>query len=138
MTNIEVCLFLFLAVAVITDLKSNRIPNWLLLIGLVVGLLTTEHLIESILGSFLIILIFFPLFRLGVLGAGDIKCMAMISLYLTQQRLWSALVYTFLLAAGIAVYYIFHSYYFHVSKKKVHLAVPIFLGTLISVGGAYL
>lgn len=138
MTNIVILLFLLLSVAVITDHRSDKIPNLLIIVGMVIGIVTTNHFFESISSFLFIILIFFPLFCIGALGAGDIKCIAMISFYLTQQQLLWAVFYTFLLASVFSVCKIIFYRSFEVRKSKVHLAVPILLGTLISVGGTYL
>lgn len=138
MRDIVILLFLLLAAAVVTDLRSNRIPNWLIIMGLIMGIATTNHFIESISVFIFIILIFFPAFTIGALGAGDIKCIAMISFYLTRQEMLWALFYTFLTAAGYSVCKILYYRSFQVRKSKVRLAVFLFAGTLISVGGTYL
>lgn len=131
-------MFLLLAVAVFTDLRSNKIPNQLIIIGLVFGITTTDQFIESISVFLFIILIFFPAFKIRALGAGDIKCMAMMSFYLTRQELLWALFYAFFLAAGCSVCKIFYYRTLQVKKSKVRLAFFLFLGALISVGGTYL
>jgi len=136
--DIVILLFLLLAAAVVTDLRSNRIPNWLIIMGLIMGIATTNHFIESISVFIFIILIFFPAFTIGALGAGDIKCIAMMSFYLTRQEMLWALFYTFLTAAGYSVCKILYYRSFQVRKRKVRLAVFLFAGTLISVGGTYL
>lgn len=138
MKDIVILLFLLLAVAVFTDLRSNKIPNQLIIIGLVFGITTTDQFIESISVFLFIILIFFPAFKIRALGAGDIKCMAMMSFYLTRQELLWALFYAFFLAAGCSVCKIFYYRTLQVRKSKVRLAFFLFLGALISVGGTYL
>ncbi len=138
MTDIVILLYLLLAVAVITDLRSNKIPNLLVLTGTVIGIITTNHFIESISVFIFIILIFFPAFKIGALGAGDIKCIAMMSFYVTRQELLWALFYAFLAAAGYSVCKILYYRSFQVRKSKVRLAFFLFVGTLISMGGTYL
>ena len=138
MTVINVFLFLLLAVAVYTDLRSDKIPNWLILSGLGVGIWTTDCFFKNSVIFISIILIFFPVFQIGVLGAGDIKCLAMLSFYLTMTQFLFMLFYSFLIGAmwgiGKSIFYRTNLQ----MMKKIHLAVPIFLGTLISVGGTYL
>ena len=138
MKDIVVLLFLLLAVAVITDLHSNKIPNLLIIAGMVIGVITTNHLIESISVFIFFILIFFPAFRIGALGAGDIKCIAMMSFYLTQQELLWALFYSFLAAAIYSICKTWYYRSFQVRKSKVRLAFFLFVGALTSVGGTYL
>ena len=138
MRDIVILLFLLLALAVITDLRSNRIPNWLIVIGLVMGIVTTNHFVESISVFIFIILIFFPAFKIGALGAGDIKCIAVMSFYLTPQQMLWTLFYAFLTAAGYAVCKILYYRSLQVRKSKIRLALFLFVGTFISVGGTYL
>jgi len=137
-TDIVILLLLLLAVAVVTDLRSNKIPNLLIVVGLVIGMATTNHIVESISVSLFIILVFFPTFKIGALGAGDIKCIAMMSFYMTRHELLWALFYTFLIAAVYSVGKIVYYHSFQIRKSKVRLAIFLFVGTLISVGGTYL
>ena len=137
MTGIEFFLLLLLAIAVITDTLSSRIPNGLILIGLAAGIWTTNHLSKSISIFIFSILIFFPLFLFGALGAGDIKCLAMMSFYLLPEQLLMTMFYTFLLATLLSIFKMLKNRTF--SKKiKIQLALPMFFGVLISVGGTYL
>ena len=138
MTDIVILLILLLAVAVVTDLQGNKIPNLLIVTGLVLGIVTTNHIIESISVSLFIILIFFPAYKIGALGAGDIKCIAMMSFYLTSHELLWALFYTFLTAAVYSVCKIAYYRSFQIRKSRIRLAFFLFVGTFISVGGTCL
>jgi len=137
-TDIVILLILLLAVAVVTDLQGNKIPNLLIVTGLVLGIVTTNHIIESISVSLFIILIFFPAYKIGALGAGDIKCIAMMSFYLTSHELLWALFYTFLTAAVYSVCKIAYYRSFQIRKSRIRLAFFLFVGTFISVGGTCL
>ena len=70
--------------AALCDLASRRIPNWLTVSGVVVGFgihisLAGAHGIwVSAAGMALALLVYFPLFALNALGAGDVKLMAAI------------------------------------------------------------
>lgn len=138
MTKITVFLLLLLAVAVITDSRYGKIPNWLIVIGLLVGIWVAEERLEKIAVAVLIILIFYPLFTIGALGAGDIKCIAMISLYLKTEQILATLFFIFLTAAIFSVGKIFYHHSLEQIKSKIHLALPILVGVLISIGGTYL
>lgn len=68
--------------AVVTDLKSLRIPNWLSLVGFVAGI-TLHGLLGgwggmgmAALAGIVLLLVTFPLFAIGWLGAGDVKLLA--------------------------------------------------------------
>ena len=76
-----------MAVAVIAgfvDLRSRRIPNWLVLPSLLLGLGLNTFLYEwaglrhAALGMGLALLIYLPLYILRGMGAGDVKLMAAI------------------------------------------------------------
>src|SRR5690349_9099016 len=78
----QVVLVLIVLTAGIYDLRYRRIPNWLVLVGLVVGfglntfLFQLAGLERSALGMGLALLIYFPLYLLRAMGAGDAKLMA--------------------------------------------------------------
>ncbi len=69
-------------VAGIYDILYRRIPNWLVLPALLLGFLLNgflylgEGLKHSALGMGLALLIYFPLYLLRGMGAGDVKLMA--------------------------------------------------------------
>jgi len=68
--------------AAIFDLRSRRIPNWLVVSGLVSGFALNGMLAgltglgSSLLGFGLALLIYVPLFMLRAMGGGDVKLMA--------------------------------------------------------------
>jgi prepilin peptidase CpaA len=70
------------ALACATDVRSARIPNWLTLGAMVAGLgvhalVPGGHgIAAAALGLIVGLLVFFPFFALGALGAGDVKLMA--------------------------------------------------------------
>jgi|SRR5580765_6496227 prepilin peptidase CpaA len=78
----QVVLVLIVMTAGIYDLRYRRIPNWLVLVGLVVGfglntfLFGLSGLGLSLKGMGLALLIYFPLYLLRAMGAGDAKLMA--------------------------------------------------------------
>ncbi len=80
----QVVLVLVVLVAAVYDTRFRRIPNWLVLSGLVLGLGFNTLLFEwrglrySLLGVGLGLLIYFPLYLLRGMGAGDVKLMAAI------------------------------------------------------------
>jgi len=70
-------------VAAATDIRSRRIPNWLTLSGVLAGLLLNTLLAAdgnnwrtSLAGMGLAFLVYFPLYLLRGMGAGDVKLMA--------------------------------------------------------------
>ena len=92
--------FAVLGVATFTDLRSRRIPNWLVLPFLLVGLaLSTwmhgwQGLGQSLGGALLGLVIYGVLFWMGGMGAGDVKLCAAIGAWVGPQQLILALVLT--------------------------------------------
>ncbi len=77
-------LTLLVLIAAFFDLRSNRIPNWLTLSGLLLALALNAFLFElaglwfSLKGLGLAVGIYFVLYLLRGMGAGDVKLMAAI------------------------------------------------------------
>ena len=77
-----------LGVAVVSDLRSHRIPNLLVLLGLVLGLVGQTWaagfigLGHSLLGMLIGFGIFLPMYAVGGMAAGDVKLMAMAGAFL--------------------------------------------------------
>lgn len=93
-----------LGVAVASDLRRHRIPNFLVVLGLALGLAGQAYsggisgLGDGALGLLIGFGVFLPLYALGGMAAGDVKLMAMVGAFFTPQgALWAAL---FSLIAG--------------------------------------
>ncbi len=85
-------LLLLLIISIISDFKSRRIPNSLICIGMLSGLLLSGFnlngdvtLLQSTLGIVVGLLMLLPGYLLGKMGAGDIKLLAMCGSYLGAQ-----------------------------------------------------
>jgi prepilin peptidase CpaA len=79
---VQAVLVLIVVTAAIYDIRYRRIPNWLVLVGLALGFGLNTFLFEvsgftsSAKGMGLALLIYFPLYLLRAMGAGDAKLMA--------------------------------------------------------------
>jgi len=79
---LQLILLIVTVLAGIHDLRSRRIPNWLVLTALFLGFGMNLFLYEgaglraSLLGMGLALLVYFPLYVLHAMGAGDVKLMA--------------------------------------------------------------
>ena len=98
-----------LAIAVFTDLRSRRIPNWLVLPFLVAGLAVSGWLHgwsgigHSLEGLGLGLLLFGILACMGGMGMGDVKLCAAIGAWIGPGQLMLALVVTGLAGGAMAV-----------------------------------
>ena len=88
-----ICLVLLLAVACYFDYRKAKIPNWLILVGLVsaVGITVWEAdpgrpfyitLLWPVVRTAITTVILYPFFKIGVLGAGDVKLVAVCAAFL--------------------------------------------------------
>lgn len=74
-----IALWILLGASCVTDIRSRRIPNVLILVGLVVGLFSQAQsgglagLGLGFLGALIGFLALVPLFALGRMGGGDVK-----------------------------------------------------------------
>jgi prepilin peptidase CpaA len=79
---LQAVLLIVVVTAAIWDLRVRRIPNWLVLTGLVLGLALNTCLYGffgaflSLKGLGLAVLIYLPLYMIRAMGAGDVKLMA--------------------------------------------------------------
>ena len=77
----QVLLAALVLVAGVWDIRYRRIPNWLVATGLILGIALNSFLFEwaglktSLLGVGLAFIIYFPLYLLRGMGAGDVKLM---------------------------------------------------------------
>lgn len=93
-----------LGIAVASDLRRHRIPNFLVALGLALGLAGQAYtggfggLADGGLGLLVGFGVFIPFYALGGMAAGDVKLMAMVGSFLAPNTaLWAAL---FSLMAG--------------------------------------
>lgn len=161
-----ILLLLFLPAAVVWDFRKGKIPNQLILTGIISGgfLLLLYNgagaFLKCLPGMLFPVIVLFPLYRLGVLGAGDIKLFSMLGVYLTFREQLICIVLTFLAGAVISLgvllwrknlierilYFIsfcnecicgghLRSYYLPSQGKedgsKIHFSLPIMTGVIL-------
>jgi|SRR5579863_5055779 len=103
----QVVLVLIVVTAGVYDLRYRRIPNWLVLVGLVLGfglntfLFELQGLKQSALGMGLALAIYFPLYALRAMGAGDAKLMAALGSIVGWKN-WIALFVVTAILGGVA------------------------------------
>lgn len=93
--------------AAVFDFRTRRVPNWLTLAGLFTGiginsvLFKVPGLLTSIEGLGVACLIYFPLYMLRGIGAGDVKLMAAIGAVVGPAN-WLAIFVLTALLGGVA------------------------------------
>ena len=110
-------LICLLGVAAWSDFKTRRIPNWLVLSGVLVGLLANGllsgglgfnntfvpgglGLLAALQGMGLGFAVLLPLYLLRAMGAGDVKLMGMVGAFLGPVHVQGAILFT-LLGGGL-------------------------------------
>src|SRR4051812_20148860 len=101
---------LIVVTAAVIDIRSRRIPNWLTLTGVVLGfalnaLLAYPFPLEGLknagLGMLFGFAVYFVLYLIRAMGAGDVKLMAAVGAILANPALWFRLFIIVALIGGI-------------------------------------
>ncbi len=165
----RIFLLIVTGMAVIWDLKTKRIPNHLILIGLLAGCLAqiVRFGISGVLfflsGSLLPIILLAILYFFRMLGAGDIKLLAVIGGFLGSSSGIRCLVYAFLFGAlysfillirrnllkkRLCYFFAYIRNFYHTkkwspyrkgeeSKAEFCFSVAILFGLIVWMGGNY-
>lgn len=118
-------LLIFLLLAVYHDLKSYKIKNYLIVIGVLTGLII--NLIELglvanypfLLATIIPIIILFPLFIIKAMGAGDIKLFSIIGSYLGVYPIIKIIIISFFVGGIMSIIYLIRTKSF--IKRFIHM-----------------
>jgi prepilin peptidase CpaA len=107
----SLALIVLLVTAATIDVRSHRIPNWLTLSGTAFGLgysafvpFYIHHGFQwSLEGWAVCFALLFPLWMMRIMGAGDVKLMAMAGALLGLGGIYYALVFSFIAGGALAV-----------------------------------
>ena len=109
-TSSVTVLCVFLAIAALIDSKTHKIPNWLILAGAGIGvllvLLGEVGLKSAILGFSAGFMVFFLLYMLGFVGAGDVKLMGVSGLILGFSDIIIFLILACLISSVLSLVYL--------------------------------
>lgn len=99
--------------AVIYDIASHRLPNYFLLLGLVVGVAWQVSVagwvgvVSAAAGLATGFALFLPFYALGGMAAGDVKLMAVVGCFLGAAGVLWAASYSLIAGAVLGVIYLF-------------------------------
>lgn len=131
--------FLLLA-ALVFDIRSFRIPNWLIVAGAGIGTayrclwpgeLIFYHYPLGMAGIFLLLI---PFYRLRAIGGGDVKLLSVCALFTGFERGVSITVYALLYGGIFSILYLVYHHIFskqnETERHVIHFTIPIFLGAV--------
>lgn len=101
---IDIFVVLFIGIAGVIDIKTKKIPNFLIIIFSCIGIyLRTYDFLINFLVSILILFLFF---KLNFFGAGDIKLISVLSGYLGLKQAFIVSFIALSMASVYALYYL--------------------------------
>lgn len=118
-------LLILVFLAVYQDIKTYKIKNYIIIIGITTGLIINIKdvgflgIYPSLLGIILPVVLLLPLFLIKVLGAGDIKLFSVIGLYVGKDVVLKIIALSFFIGAIISIFYLIRNKLF--IKRLNHL-----------------
>lgn len=104
-------MLLLLFLAALADFKTDRIPNGFIILGTGIGILGGlryhTDLLQPVFSMLLAFLLMYPLFKIGALGAGDVKVFMMIGSFMNKKELLAVMVSTFIIGAVFSLIKLF-------------------------------
>lgn len=111
-------LLVILTLAVFFDYKLGKIPNVLILCGVIAGIScilyyqNIKAALSYVPGIILPLILLYPFYKIGTLGAGDIKLFSLIGFYITFKETIFCIILSFFIGAVISFFYL-------ISKKNL-------------------
>ena len=137
-------LCIFLLIACYHDYRYRKIPNVLLIVMLIVGVLKSlwnpenENLVSCLTVIIMVVAFLYPFFRVGALGAGDVKLFGICAAYLSSDRVLSFIFVSLLVAAVISLIILLTKRCIKEFRRiKIPLAGPVLCSVLLYMGGVY-
>ena len=139
MTISDAVIFCVSGLSAFFDLRIRKIPNWLIVVGLLCGLVLNglqgaSYLLASVMGFFVGIFVLVLPFALGWIGAGDVKYFGVVGALLGISWLPRVFFYSALVAGFIAAAYMVGG----LSRSSRFKELWLDLKTMIVSGGQVL
>ncbi|MDE7247403.1 MAG: A24 family peptidase [Lachnospiraceae bacterium] len=100
-------MLLLLLLSALADLRTDRIPNGFILLGIgfgMAGSILSGRGLSSILASVVLaFLLMYPLYMIGALGAGDVKLFLLVGSFQGTGELMAILAGAFVIGAGFSL-----------------------------------
>lgn len=140
----NLALLFFLILAMITDVKTTKVRNRLIICGLLCGLVLrilgqgSEGVVIFCFNIFIPIILLYLLFQLRALGAGDIKLFSVVGAFLPTRELLIVILLSFFCGAVLGIMKLCC---LHLQKKKngkytkIHFSIAITIAYLLQVWG---
>lgn len=109
LTCCQFLLVLLLIASVVMDYKQDRIPNGIIVFGFVIGFFSrfTGNGWQDIFNAGVVIIISFcilyPLFRIGGIGAGDVKLLLMTGSFFSADEQLHVMMFSFIIGAILSI-----------------------------------
>ena len=138
---------ILLGISAIYDLCCRRVPNYLTGVVAIIGLLfpwyvfDTSVLLKAYLGGILGLLIFLPPYFAGVMGAGDVKILGTIGLYVGIDKVFILILYTAIAGGILTLFYLIGQMipkYFSHKKPEILITRPIELPYVVAIFGGFM
>lgn len=104
-------LLLMLLLAALADLRTDRIPNGFIVLGMIIGLSGSlwadKDLWKSIGSMLLAFLLLYPIYKIGAMGAGDVKLFIMIGGFYGVKEFMVVLAGAFVIGAVFSLFKLF-------------------------------
>lgn len=107
LNNLQLILLFLLLLSALADLRTDRIPNGFIFLGTVCGVagsILSGRELSNILASVTIaFLLMYPLYKIGALGAGDVKLFMLIGSFQKTGELITIMAGAFVIGAGFSL-----------------------------------
>ena len=137
-------LYGILAVALVADFRHFRIPNVLILVGIMAGIGYTAWSdglwYLALLEGLILLLVLYPFYMIGAFGGGDVKLLAVVGIFLGLEMGVNVAVLSLMTGDVCSVfkilYELFRKKWLSFKHLYIHFSLPIFIGTiLVQFGG---